>query len=114
METLMKRLKYHDWFFAYSDDHNVWKRGLQAEKNLQKEIKDRGCPYTLGQLRMAVQAMIVEDFKEEEPGCWYRQPRKHKHVAPAQRKDLMHHADQVQVLAWIESQDHKDKKCQME
>ena len=61
---------------------------------------------------MAVQVMVVEDFKEEEPGCWYRQPRKYKNIASVSRKDLMHRADQVQVLAWIESQDRKDTKCQ--
>jgi hypothetical protein len=53
---------------------------------------------------MAVQEMVVEDFAEETPGNWYRQPKVYKNVAPVKRSQLLHRADQVQILAWIESQ----------
>ena len=103
--SLMERLKRHDWYYAYSDDHRVWKAGLNEERKLKGLVADLHCPYTLAQLRMAVQNMVVEDFVEESPGEWYRHPRKYKNVAPTGRPDLMHRADQVQVLAWIEQQE---------
>ena len=28
-------LKYHDWFYDYSDDHSVWTRGREQRKDLQ-------------------------------------------------------------------------------
>tara|TARA_A100000164_G_scaffold301265_1_gene276390 strand:+ start:58 stop:393 length:336 start_codon:yes stop_codon:yes gene_type:complete len=103
--TLMQRLKRHDWYYAYSDDHRVWKSGLNEERRLNGLVAELNCPYTLAQLRMAVQNMVLEEFSEEAPGEWYRQPRKYKNVAPTGRPDLMHRADQVQVLAWIEIQE---------
>lgn len=102
--TLMERLERHDWYYAYSDDHRVWKAGVNEEKKLQGLVVDLHCPYSLSQLRMAVHNMVVEDFAEEAPGEWYRQPHKYKNVAPTGRPDLMHRADQVQILGWIEHQ----------
>ena len=102
--TLMERLKSHDWYYAYSDDGRVWKAGLNEEKRLNGLVADLHCPYTLRQLRMAVHDMIVEEFAEESPGEWYRQPHAHKNVAPTGRPDLIHRADQVQILGWIEHQ----------
>jgi len=102
--TLMERLKRHDWYYAYSDDGRVWKAGLNEEKRLIGLVANLHCPYTLRQLRMAVQDMVVEEFAEEAPGEWYRQPRKYKNMAPTGRPDLIHRADQVQILGWIEHQ----------
>ena len=103
--TLMERLKRHDWYYGYSDDHGVWNAGLNEEKKLNSIISDLSCPYTLAQLRMAVQNMVVEDFAEEAPGEWYRKPHTYKNVAPTGRPDLIHRADQVQILGWIELQE---------
>ena len=102
--TLMERLQRHDWYYAYSDDGRVWKAGLNEEKRLQGLVADLRCPYTLRELRMAVQNMVVEEFDEGPPGEWYRQPHKYKNMAPTGRPDLMHRADQVQILGWIEHQ----------
>ena len=103
--SLMKRLQRHDWYYAYSDDHRVWTAGRNEEQKLRGLVADFRCPYTLAQLRMAVQDMVVEDFVEESPGEWYRHPRKHKNIVPTGRPDLIHRADQVQILGWIEQQD---------
>ena len=102
--TLFERLTRHDWYYAYSDDHRVWKAGLSEEKKLRGLVADLRCPYTLAQLRMAVQNMVVEDFAEESPDSWYRQPKKYANMAPVRRSELIHRADQVQILAWIEHQ----------
>ena len=102
--TLMERLVRHDWYYAYSDDHRVWKAGQAEGQKLQGLMADLHCPYTLHQLRMAVQNMVVEEFAENSPNAWYRQPQKYKNIAPVRRSELIHHADQVLILAWIEHQ----------
>ena len=104
MKSLYLQLKGHDWFFGYADDHRAWKRGRQRQQQLEALVEKLGCPYPLNDLRMAVQEMVVEDFAEETPGNWYRQPKVYKNVAPVKRSQLLHRADQVQILAWVESQ----------
>ena len=104
-KNLMKILKNFDWWYAYSDDHRVWQRGRKAEFELKNRLAALNCPYTISELRMATSEMVVEDFEEDENGYWYRQPRKYKNVAGVRREDLMHRADQVQVLAWVEIQE---------
>lgn len=104
MKSLYLQLKNHDWFYGYSDDHRVWKKGQRAQSHLRSLIESLGCPYPMQDLRLAVQEMVVEDFVEETPGHWYRQPHVYKNVAPVKRSQLLHRADQVQIIAWIESQ----------
>ena len=105
MKTLLETLRNHDWYYAYSDDHGVWKRGRARLTALRERVESLNCPYTLDELRMAVQGMVLEDFAEESPGMWYPNPRKYKNIAPTKREGLLHRADQVQILAWIENQD---------
>ena len=104
MKTLYDQLKGHDWYYGYSDDHRVWKRGQRMQNHLRKLLESLNCPYPMGDLRMAVQEMVVDLFVEEEPGRWYRKPHTYKNVAPVKRSQLLLRADQVQILAWIESQ----------
>lgn len=33
LETYKKRLKAHDWYYQYSDDHSVWRAG-SSEHNI--------------------------------------------------------------------------------
>lgn len=32
-EQFLKLLSTHDWYYSYSDDHSVWRKG-QAERNV--------------------------------------------------------------------------------
>lgn len=34
-----KRLKFHDWFYTYSDDHSVWERGDRAQREVERTAK---------------------------------------------------------------------------
>lgn len=104
MKTLYNQLAAHDWYFGYSDDHRVWKRGQAAQNHLRKLLENLECPFRMQDLRMAVQEMVVDLFEEEKPGHWYRKPHTYKNVAPVKRTDLLLRADQVQILAWIENQ----------
>ena len=33
------RLERHDWFYEYSDDHSVWKRGSDYERELMYDAR---------------------------------------------------------------------------
>ena len=33
-DEYLKLLKGHDWYYQYSDDHGVWRKGSQSAKNL--------------------------------------------------------------------------------
>jgi hypothetical protein len=72
VKTLLETLRNHDWYYMYSDDHSVWKRGRARHSDLEKRVKSMNCPFTIGELRRAVQGLVFEDFAEEEPGQWYR------------------------------------------
>lgn len=39
-EEFAKRLLAHDWHYAYSDDHSVWRAGKHAEEDLLEEIEE--------------------------------------------------------------------------
>jgi hypothetical protein len=104
LPMLMEQLKRHDWYYAYSDDHRVYTAGSSESQRISHKLKNLSCPYSMGQLRMAIHNMVVEEFTEEKPGEWYRHPRKYENMAPSTREDLLHRADQVQILAWIEYQ----------
>ena len=41
MEDYIYKLRTHDWFYEYSDDHSVWRRGSDERdviRKLQEEI----------------------------------------------------------------------------
>jgi len=107
MATLLERLRNHDWFYAYSDDHRVWKRGEQRTKELYSELVKRECPYNMGDIRMTVQKMILEDFTEVETNRWSRDPEKTRYVAPAQRSELIERSRAEEVLRWIDSNENR-------
>ena len=96
-----KRLKSHDWYYGYSDDHGVWKRGRSQSAELRRLHGELECPFDMSTLRKWAHNMILEDFAEEAPGEWYRQPRKYKCVAPTQLKELMTRAEHDDITQWM-------------
>jgi len=56
----------------------------------------------MDQLRMAVRNMVFDEFEETEPGKWNRKHMPNQFfVLPT---ELIHRADQIQILTWIENQ----------
>jgi len=96
------KLQNHDWYYAYSDDHSYWTRGRQQKMELEAMHKNLGCPYDFVELRKWAHNMIVEQFAEENPGEWYRQPRKYKSIAPCSRKDLITEQEWSDIQSWFE------------
>lgn len=35
MDAYINLLRSHDWFYDYSDDHSVWKRGREQRNKLE-------------------------------------------------------------------------------
>lgn len=40
IDVFKKSLKQYDWWFSYSDDHSVWKKGNEQSKNISKMFRD--------------------------------------------------------------------------
>lgn len=99
-----KSLRNHDWYYAYSDDHRVWTKGREAQQKLLSTHQELECPYSLADLRGWAHNMILEQFAEESPGEWYRQPRVYKSIAPTSRQDLMTQALHDEISVWLASE----------
>tara|TARA_Y100001936_G_scaffold192404_1_gene191725 strand:+ start:163 stop:540 length:378 start_codon:yes stop_codon:yes gene_type:complete len=95
------KIRRHDWFTAYSDDQRVWRAGIAAERALRMQHEKLECPYDMSKLRMWAHNMILEDFAEEAPGQWFRQPRKYKHVAPTSKDDLISREKHDEITRWM-------------
>jgi len=37
--NLERLLQFHDWYFDYSDDHSVWKKGMAQRDAINQEQK---------------------------------------------------------------------------
>lgn len=53
LDEYISKLKSHDWFYEFSDDHSVWQRGkaerhdinvLQKELDPDNEVWNQHCP----------------------------------------------------------------------
>lgn len=97
------KLRSHDWYFAYSDDHSYWVRGQQQRKELDAMHKNLDCPFNFVDLSKWAHNMILEEFAEESPGEWYRQPRKYQCVAPTTRGQLMTQTEWSDIQSWFEN-----------
>lgn len=40
IEEFFMKLRRHDWFYEYSDDHSVWQRGQAARHELRQLAKE--------------------------------------------------------------------------
>jgi len=47
---LIESIKIHDFYYDYSDDHSVWKRGKATESSLKLSMN--ACEYMLGRKEM--------------------------------------------------------------
>ncbi len=96
------KLRSHDWYFGYSDDHRYWTRGRTQLKELNAMHENLSCPYDMKVLKQWAHDMIVENFAEESPGEWYLQPRKYKCAAPTRREDLMTQKEWDVIQEWFD------------
>jgi len=60
-ENYIKLLKSHDWYYDYSDDHSVWRRGSEAYgrlRSMQKNLDPTGAIWN---------EHAPNDFKMKQP-----------------------------------------------
>ena len=98
-----ENLKGHDWYHGYSDDHRVWKEGQEQLGVLRQQHESLECPFSLSTLQKWAHNMIIEDFAEEAPGDWYRQPRIYKSIAATHREGLISKKEFNEIARWLES-----------
>ena len=96
-----KKVKYHDWYYGYSDDYRVWTRGRDAAALLRRHHEDLSCPFDMGLLNKWAHNMILEQFEEMEPGKWWRVPRKYSCIAPTKREGLITQAQHDEITQWM-------------
>ena len=65
--------------------------------------KNLDCPFGFVDLSKWAHNMILEDFAEEAPGEWYRQPRKYQSVTPTTRGQLITQSEWSDIQKWFES-----------
>ena len=39
LKEYYQQLVFHDWFYEYSDDHSVWQRGSDKERQLMSDAR---------------------------------------------------------------------------
>ena len=96
-----KKLKKHDWYYAYSDDHRYWTSGRSQRKQLENMHKELDSPFSMSDLSKWAHKMVLEDFEEMEPECWYRKPKRFNSIAPAKRDDLIAREDYDKITSWL-------------
>ena len=102
-ENFAKEIRGHDWYYAYSDDYRKYAKGRDSADRLRAKHTTLECPFDMVTLSKWAHNMVVEQFAEEEPGKWYRQPRKYKCVAPTTREALITQDEHDNISAWMES-----------
>jgi len=96
-----QKLRQHDWYYGYSDDHRVWTRGRNQMKLLRESHDFLSCPFEMSLLEKWAHNMILENFVEENPGEWFRKGRKYKCVAPTKREGLITQAQHDEITQWM-------------
>jgi hypothetical protein len=103
--TFRSQLISHDWSYQRSDDHRYWSRGERQRNEINATYYRLKCPFSLGDLVKWRFKMIVEDFTEVEPDCWFRLPKKYKHMAPERRDGLIERSRFDEIERWMEEND---------
>ena len=104
-----KALKGHDWYYQYSDDQSVWRRGRDQWKKICRIQTELNCPFEISDLSKWVYEMIVDLFDEEEPGKWFRRPHKYECEAPRVRDDLFTREEFNKITAWLKRNDQAEE-----
>tara|TARA_A100001015_G_C14818516_1_gene643728 strand:+ start:364 stop:597 length:234 start_codon:yes stop_codon:yes gene_type:complete len=60
-----KELEKHDWYYNYSDDHSVWRKGNENTKRLQAIAQEQPI---LGRMYTEYSVWIFSDLETREKG----------------------------------------------
>ena len=104
MTTLHERLKNFDWYYGYSDDHRVWKRGRMRMDQLNRDLKELKCPFDTADLRRAAYDQVDDLYEQFEDGGYYKPEDKAKwnNIASTQPTDMLTREKYNEIIAWLE------------
>lgn len=100
-----RAIRFHDWYYDYSDDYGVWRRGRARHQALDSQRKQLECPFSLLELRCWAENGILEDYEEREPGKFYHKENHPSVIAPSQRSDLIPRARAEEIEKWMKKHD---------
>ena len=106
MTTLLERLRGFDWYYGYSDDHRVWKRGKKNMASLCADLKALNCPHDISDLRRVAHEQVDDLYQCYEDGGYYKPALKTKWscVASTKPDDMVTRLKYNEILDWIEAQ----------
>lgn len=98
-----KKVRTHDWYYDYSDDPSVWRRGRGELEELRKLHADLKCPFALTELMKWHYNMVkdVTFFENLDDGLWYQDP-KPKYAAGVTANQLIDELTQNKITKWME------------
>jgi len=62
LSMLIEMLRNHDWYFEYSDDHQVWQNGVMERAAINAEAERLGRPELVEQ--------AFEEYKAGDLNAW--------------------------------------------
>ncbi len=106
MTTLLVRLKQFDWYYGYSDDHRVWKRGQKNMAKLREDLEKLNCPYDITDLRLVAHEQVDDLYQLFEDGGYYKPELKAKWscIASTSPSEMVSRSKYNEILEWIEAQ----------
>jgi hypothetical protein len=106
MGSLEMRLRGHDWYYQYSDDHQAWIDGQKSLQELRELLAKMSCPFPLESLRKWAQGMTVEQWYPDpsNPKLWYRNNGL-KGFQEASREALLDPGVGSAITEWIATHD---------
>jgi hypothetical protein len=99
----MKALANHDWYYMFSDDPGVYRRGAASYDQLRSAAKLLDCPWSLNKVRKLVLNMIESRFTQssEDADVYYR--KGDRYSIKYSREDLISVEEEKEMLQWFKA-----------
>lgn len=99
----MKALANHDWYYMFSDDQGVYRRGAASYEYLRSAAKLLDCPWSLNTISKLVLNMVEDKFtqSDEDVNVYYRTGDKYS--IKYSREDLISVEEEKEMLQWFEA-----------
>lgn len=101
-QELYQKLKHFDWYYDYSDDGEVWRRGRARQQELEAELRSLGCTFAWWDIFRSISGFILENAVEVMSGE-FRFPKwlYDSRFASLRRTDLITQAQHDEIQAWF-------------
>jgi len=103
-QSLANAVRNHDWYYTYSDDHQIWSKGKGELRRIKGLISSLKCPFSLHELKAWVFDYINEDYEEVQPDCWFLKESDDLHEAPVKTEELISESTYNDIGEWFSSE----------